>query len=97
MGKIAVGEDVDEDLLARGTTGFTGAEIENMINQAALKAAAEGYLRVTMAHIEEAKDRVMMGGFFWFDFVETLSLHLNLNISVVGLFRTSAITWSTAG
>lgn len=61
LGKIAVGEDVDEDLLARGTTGFTGAEIENMINQAALKAAAEGYLRVTMAHIEEAKDRVMMG------------------------------------
>lgn len=50
-------------MLARGTTGFTGAEIENMINQAALKAAGDGFMKVTMAHMEEAKDRVMMGKF----------------------------------
>uniref|UniRef100_A0A1I8EH64 AAA domain-containing protein n=1 Tax=Wuchereria bancrofti TaxID=6293 RepID=A0A1I8EH64_WUCBA len=61
LGRISVNDDVNEDVLARGTTGFTGAEIENMINQAALKAAGDGFMKVTMAHMEEAKDRVMMG------------------------------------
>ncbi|EFO12434.1 hypothetical protein LOAG_16099, partial [Loa loa] len=60
LGRISVNDDVNEDVLARGTTGFTGAEIENMINQAALKAAGDGFMKVTMAHMEEAKDRVMM-------------------------------------
>ncbi|KAM3723776.1 ATP-dependent zinc metalloprotease YME1 [Dirofilaria immitis] len=61
LSRISTNDDVNEDILARGTTGFTGAEIENMINQAALKAAGDGFMKVTMAHMEEAKDRVMMG------------------------------------
>jgi len=47
--------------LAKGTTGFTGADIENLVNQAALKAAADGSAKVTMRHLEEARDRVIMG------------------------------------
>lgn len=41
--------------------GFTGADIESMVNQAALKAATEGCKRVGMHHLDEAKDRVLMG------------------------------------
>ncbi|KAI6215625.1 hypothetical protein M3Y94_00407100 [Aphelenchoides besseyi] len=54
-------EKLNVDILAKGTTGFTGADIENMVNQAALKAATEGCSRVLMRHLDEAKDRVLMG------------------------------------
>lgn len=53
--------DCDINTLARGTTGFTGADIENMVNQAALKAATERSSRVTMKHLDEARDRILMG------------------------------------
>uniref|UniRef100_A0A336MV38 CSON005758 protein n=1 Tax=Culicoides sonorensis TaxID=179676 RepID=A0A336MV38_CULSO len=53
--------DIDVDQLARGTTGFTGADIENMVNQAALKAAIDGAEAVLMKHLESARDKVMMG------------------------------------
>lgn len=52
---------VNVDSLAKGTTGFTGADIENMVNQAALKATTEGCNRVNMRHLDEARDRVLMG------------------------------------
>ncbi|VDP22002.1 unnamed protein product [Heligmosomoides polygyrus] len=52
---------VDPRILAKGSTGFTGADIENMVNQAALKAATESAPEVTMAHLDEARDRVLMG------------------------------------
>lgn len=54
-------EDIDIDMLARGTTGFTGADLENMINQAALRAAIDGADNVTMKHLEAARDKVLMG------------------------------------
>ena len=54
-------KDINVDVLARGTTGFTGADIENMVNQAALKAAIEGAEVVTMRHVENARDKVLMG------------------------------------
>jgi ATP-dependent metalloprotease len=54
-------KDINIDILARGTTGFTGADIENMINQAALRAAIEGADVVAMRHIENARDKVLMG------------------------------------
>jgi len=54
-------KNINVDLLARGTTGFTGADIENMINQGALKAAIEGAEVVTMRHLENARDKVLMG------------------------------------
>lgn len=54
-------KEINVDLLARGTTGFTGADIENMINQAALRAAIEGAEVVAMRHLESARDKVLMG------------------------------------
>lgn len=54
-------EKLNIEPLAKGTTGFTGADIENMVNQAALKAATEGCSRVVMRHLEDAKDRIVMG------------------------------------
>lgn len=48
---------MDIPLLARGTTGFTGADIENMINQAALRAAIDGAELVSMKHLENARDK----------------------------------------
>lgn len=52
---------VDVEKLARSTMSFTGADIENLVNQAALKAATEGYNFVMQKHLEDAKDRVLMG------------------------------------
>ncbi|KAK6739712.1 hypothetical protein RB195_008295 [Necator americanus] len=52
---------IDPRTLAKGSTGFTGADIENMVNQAALKAATESAPEVTMQHLDEARDRVLMG------------------------------------
>ncbi|XP_034477768.1 ATP-dependent zinc metalloprotease YME1L isoform X2 [Drosophila innubila] len=54
-------DDVDVDMLARGTSGFTGADLENMINQAALRAAIDGAETVNMKHLETARDKVLMG------------------------------------
>lgn len=61
IGKIKQGDDVNVDVLARGTTGFTGADLENMVNQAALKAAIEGSDRVYRKHLDFARDKVLMG------------------------------------
>ena len=47
--------------LARGTTGCTGADLENLVNQAALKGAMDNAPLVTMAHLEYARDKVLMG------------------------------------
>lgn len=60
LGKV-LSKDINVDMLARGTTGFTGADIENMINQAALRAAIEGAEVVAMRHVENARDKVLMG------------------------------------
>jgi cell division protease FtsH len=59
--KKVVAKDVDPAILARGTPGFTGADIENMVNEAALMAARRGKDSVDMADFEDAKDKVMMG------------------------------------
>jgi ATP-dependent metalloprotease len=61
LGKVKVGRDVDIDKIARGTTGVTGAELENLVNQAALKAAMDGANFVNMDHMEFARDKVLMG------------------------------------
>jgi len=55
------GQDVDVKILARGTPGFTGADLENMVNEAALMAARRGKERVEMVDFEDAKDKVLMG------------------------------------
>ncbi len=59
--KIPLADDTDFKVIARGTPGFTGADLENMVNEAALLAARKGKKQVTMAFLDEAKDKVMMG------------------------------------
>jgi len=59
--KVPLGEDVDISLLARSTPGFAGADLENMVNEAALLAARSNRDRVMMQDFELAKDKVMMG------------------------------------
>jgi len=54
-------EDVDLQRVARGTPGFCGADLENLVNEAALLAARRDHTRVTMQDFEDAKDKVLMG------------------------------------
>ncbi|HZS44326.1 MAG TPA: ATP-dependent zinc metalloprotease FtsH [Blastocatellia bacterium] len=59
--KIPLGEDVDISVIARGTPGFTGADLANLVNEAALNAARYNKKTVAMADFELAKDKVLMG------------------------------------
>ncbi|XP_055738123.1 ATP-dependent zinc metalloprotease YME1L1-like isoform X2 [Salvelinus fontinalis] len=59
--KIKVDPNVNAAIIARGTVGFTGAELENLVNQAALKAAVDGLDQVTMKELEFSKDKILMG------------------------------------
>jgi cell division protease FtsH len=59
--KTVLADDVDVVTLARGTPGFTGADLENMVNEAALMGARRGKDKVEMIDFEDAKDKVMMG------------------------------------
>jgi cell division protease FtsH len=59
--KITVGPDVKLRTIARGTPGFSGADLANLINESALLAARKNKRVVTMVDVEEAKDKVMMG------------------------------------
>jgi cell division protease FtsH len=59
--RVPLADDVDLPLLARGTPGFAGADLENLVNEAALLAARGGVERVGMRDFELAKDKVMMG------------------------------------
>ena len=61
MRDIPVEDDVDTHTLAKGTPGLSGADIENIVNEAALLAARRNHEKVTMDDFEEAKDKVMMG------------------------------------
>ena len=59
--KTPLGPDVDLRIIARGTPGFSGADLANLVNEAALTAARVGRRFVTMVDFENAKDKVMMG------------------------------------
>jgi cell division protease FtsH len=59
--KVPLGPDVDLRIIARGTPGFSGADLANLVNEAALMAARVGRRFVTMIDFENAKDKVMMG------------------------------------
>jgi len=61
MRKTIIAEDVQGAVIARGTPGFSGADIENLVNEAALHAARNGKEKVSMMDFEYAKDKVMMG------------------------------------
>jgi len=59
--KVPLGPNVDLRIIARGTPGFSGADLANLVNEAALMAARKGRRFVTMDDFESAKDKVMMG------------------------------------
>ena len=59
---ICMGKDVDLSVIARGTPGMTGADLENLVNEAAILAARDNSLSVTANHMDRAKDKILMGG-----------------------------------
>jgi cell division protease FtsH len=61
MRKVPVGQDIRADILARGTPGFSGADLANLVNEAALFAARRNARVVEMVDFEKAKDKIMMG------------------------------------
>ena len=61
MRKVPLAPDVDPRTIARGTPGFSGADLANLVNEAALLAARRGKRVVSMSELEDAKDKVMMG------------------------------------
>ena len=60
--KIALAEGIDFIGIAKGTPGMTGADLENLANEAAILASRESASAVTMVHFEQAKDKLLMGG-----------------------------------
>ena len=60
--KVVLAEGVDLTVIARGTPGMTGADLENLMNEAAIMASREGAVAVGMNHLEQAKDKLLMGG-----------------------------------
>ena len=61
MKKVPLAPDVNARVIARGTPGFSGADLANIVNEAALLAARKGKKNVSMNEFEESKDKVMMG------------------------------------
>ncbi len=61
MRKVPLSDDVDPSIIARGTPGFSGADLANLVNEAALFAARGGKRLVQMEEFEKAKDKIMMG------------------------------------
>ena len=61
MNKVPLAPDVEPRILARGTPGFSGADLANLVNEAALLAARRNKRIVTMVEFEDAKDKIMMG------------------------------------
>ena len=61
MRKVPINENVKAGVIARGTPGFSGADLANLVNEAALFSARAGKRLVTMEEFEKAKDKIMMG------------------------------------
>jgi len=61
MRKVPLADDIDAKVIGRGTPGFSGADLANLVNEAALFAARDNAKAVTMDHLDRAKDKIMMG------------------------------------
>lgn len=61
LSKVSAARDVQIEKLALSTVGYTGAEIQNLVNQAAISAGLRNDKEVSMAHLWEARDRLLMG------------------------------------
>jgi len=61
MRKVPIASDVDAMTIARGTPGFSGADLANLVNEAALFAARENAREVRMSHLDKARDKILMG------------------------------------
>jgi cell division protease FtsH len=61
MRKVPISDNVNAKVIARGTPGFSGADLANLVNEAALFAARDNAKLVTMDHMDRAKDKIMMG------------------------------------
>jgi cell division protease FtsH len=61
MRKVPLADKIDARVIARGTPGFSGADLANLVNEAALFAARDNAKTVTMDHLDRAKDKIMMG------------------------------------
>jgi cell division protease FtsH len=61
MRKVPISDDVNANVIARGTPGFSGADLANLVNEAALFAARDNAKLVNMSHLDRAKDKIMMG------------------------------------
>ena len=89
MKKVPLAPDVDPRIIARGTPGFSGADLANLVNEAALLAARRNKRLVTMAEFEDAKDKVMMGAerksMAMSDEEKTLTAYHEAGHAVVGL------------
>jgi cell division protease FtsH len=59
--KVKIDDSVNLDDMARGTTGFSGADLENLLNEAALHAVRAGHKKIEQSDVEEARDKIMMG------------------------------------
>ena len=60
--KVPIAPEVDLAVIAKGTPGMTGADLEGLVNEAAILAARDNKLVVTLEHLERAKDKILMGG-----------------------------------
>ena len=90
MRKVPLAPDVDAKVIARGTPGFSGADLANLVNEAALLAARKNRRMVTMAEFEEAKDKVLMGSerrsMVMTEEEKTLTAYHEAGHALVGLF-----------
>lgn len=59
---MPLADDVDLEVLSAGTPGFSGADLRNLVNEAAMMAAREGSEQVAMRHFEECRDKILLGG-----------------------------------
>ncbi|KAH8107075.1 ATP-dependent metallopeptidase Hfl [Cristinia sonorae] len=95
MGGVTTAPEVDPMILARGTPGFSGADLQNMVNQAAIQASREGAVAVTLKHFEWAKDKIVLGGerksSFLSDHVKKMTAYHEGGHALVALYTDGAM------